>query len=163
MKADAGRRDRASPTPRQAERLVGWAHTCRAVWNLALAQRQFAWTQRGHTLRAAEQGRHLTQARAELAWLADLPAQSAQQVLRQLDRAFANWWHPNHPAGPPAFKQRRCGQLAVPLPGQAVQVRTLNRRWAEVRLPKLGWVRFRLSRPPGGVVRNATVSCDGLG
>ena len=29
-----------------------------------------------------------------------------------------------------------------------------------VRLPKLGWVRFRLSRPLGGVVRNATLSRD---
>jgi putative transposase len=39
----------------------------------------------------------------------------------------------------------------------------LNRKWAEVRLPKVGYVRFRLSRPLGGVVCNATVSRDGLG
>jgi putative transposase len=32
-----------------------------------------------------------------------------------------------------------------------------------VWLPKVGWVRFRLSRPLGGVVRNATISRDGLG
>ncbi len=163
MTADAGRRYRLYPTSGQAERLVGWGHTCRAVWNLALAQRQYAWTQRGHTLRAAEQCRALTQARAELAWLAELPAQSAQQVLRQLDRAYDNWWNPNHPAGPPTFKQRRRTHLAVPFPGQAVQVRPINRRWAEVKLPKLGWVRFRLSRPLDGVVRNATVSRDALG
>jgi putative transposase len=37
------------------------------------------------------------------------------------------------------------------------------RRMAQVRLPKLGWVRLRLSRPLGGPVRNATVSRDGLG
>ncbi|MEV0603428.1 transposase [Streptomyces sp. NPDC050315] len=34
---------------------------------------------------------------------------------------------------------------------------------AEVRLPKLGWVRLRLSRALGGPVRNATVSRDGTG
>ena len=51
----------------------------------------------------------------------------------------------------------------MPFPGQAVAVRKLNNRWAEVRLPKLGWVPFRLSRPLGGVVRNATVSRDTLG
>ena len=39
----------------------------------------------------------------------------------------------------------------------------LNRKWAQVRLPKLGPVRFRLSRPLGGTVRNATVSVDALG
>jgi putative transposase len=32
-----------------------------------------------------------------------------------------------------------------------------------VRLPKVGWVRLRLSRPLGGAVRNATVRRDGLG
>ena len=36
--------------------------------------------------------------------------------------------------------------------GQAWDFRRLNRRWAEVQVPKVGWVRFRLSRPvPDGV------------
>jgi putative transposase len=162
MKADMGRRYRLYPTLGQAERLTGWGHTCRAVWNVALAQRQFVYAQRGTRLRAAGQCRHLTQARAELDWLADLPAQSAQQVLAHLDRAYDNWWDPEHPTGPPRFKKRR-DELSVSFPGQAVAVRKLNNRWAEVRLPKLGWVQFRLSRPVGGVVRNATVSRDALG
>jgi putative transposase len=114
------------------------------------------------TLRANTQGVQLTLARAELPWLADLPAQSAQQVLHQLDRAYDSWWNSQHPAGPPTFKKRR-NRLAVPFPGQAIKVHKLNRKWAQVRLPKIGWVRFRLSRPLGGVVRNATVSRDGLG
>jgi putative transposase len=162
MKADMGRRYRLYPTLGQAERLTGWGHTCRAVWNVALAQRQFVYAQRGTRLRAAGQCRHLTQARAELDWLADLPAQSAQQILALLDRAYDNWWDPEHPTGPPRFKKRR-DELSVPFPGQAVAVRKLNNRWAKVRLPKLGWVQFRLSRPVGGVVRNATVSRDALG
>jgi putative transposase len=160
--ADAGRRYRAYPTPEQADRLTEWGHTCRAVWNLALEQRQHLYRHRGMTLRAVEQCAQLTQARGELAWLADLPAQSAQHVLYQLDRAYNNWWNPQHPAGPPTFRQRR-NRLVVPFPGQAIRVRKLNRRWAAVRLPKVGWVRFRLSRPLGGVARNATVSIDALG
>jgi putative transposase len=102
------------------------------------------------------------QARGELPWLTDLPAQSAQQVLRQLDRAYDNWWNPQHPADAPTFK-KRSNRLAVPFPGQAVKVRKLNHKWAQMRLPKVGWMRFRRSRPLGGVVRNATVSRDGLG
>jgi len=143
-----GRRFRLYPTLGQAERLTGWGHTCRAVWNFALAQRQFVYAQRGTTLRAAGQCRHLTKARAELDWLANLPAQSAQQILAHLDRAYDNWWDPKHPAGPPKFKKRR-NELSVPFPGQAVAVRKLNNRWAEVRLPKLGRVPYRLSRPLG--------------
>jgi hypothetical protein len=157
-----GRRYRLYPAVRQADRLTGWGHTSRAVWNVALAQRQFAWTQRSVTLRAVGQNRQLTQARAELPWLADLPAQSAQQVLRNLDAAYDNWWNPQHPAGSPKFKKRGT-HLSVPFPGQSVAVRALNRRWGQVRLPKIGWIRFRLSRPFGGEIRNATVSRDALG
>jgi putative transposase len=162
MHADTGRQYRAYPTPEQAGQLTGWGHSCRAVWNLALEQRRFAWHQRGRTVRSAEQCRLLTIARADLPWLADLPAQSAQQVLRQLDRAYDNWWSPAHPAQAPTFRKRSRG-ISIPLPGQAVQVRKCSRRWAEVRLPKLGWVRFRLSRPLGGMVRNATIAKDALG
>ena len=162
MKANTGRRYRLYPALRQAERLTNWGHTSRAVWNVALAQRQFAWTQRSVTLRAVGQNRQLTEGRAELPWLADLPAQSAQQVLRNLDAAYDNWWNPQHPAGSPKLKKRGT-HLSVALPGQSVAVRALNHRWGQVRLPKIGWIRFRLSRPFGGEIRNATVSRDALG
>jgi putative transposase len=89
------------PTPEQAEVLTGWGHTCRAVWNVALEQRRFAWSQCRHPMRAVEQCAHLTQARAEMGWMAELPAQSGQQVLRHLDAGYDNWWNPEHPAGPP--------------------------------------------------------------
>jgi putative transposase len=162
MNADAGRRYRLYPTPEEAERLTSWGHTCRSVWNIALAQRQFLFSQRGVTLRASRQCRYLTEARAELDWIADLPAQAAQQVLAHLDRAYDNWWNPQHPAGMPTFK-KRSEHLAVSFPGQAVATRMLNHRWAVVQLPKVGSIRFRLSRPLGGMVRNATVSRDALG
>jgi putative transposase len=51
-KADTGRRYRAYPNPQQAERLAGWGHSCRAVWNLAVKQRQYLYRHRGVTLRA---------------------------------------------------------------------------------------------------------------
>lgn len=120
------------------------------------------WRTWRRTLRSTEQCTYLTAARRELPWLADLPAQSAQQVLRTLDRAYDNWWNSTHPAGPPIFKKRTT-RLSVPFPGQAINVRKINRRWAEVRLPKLGWVRFRSSRAMGGMVRHATVTRDALG
>jgi putative transposase len=121
-KADAGRRYRAYPTPERAGCLTGWGHSCRAVWNLALAQRDHLYRHRGVTLRANTQCVQLTGARRDLPWLADLPAQSVQQVLRQLDRAYDNWWNPQHPADAPMFRKRSTG-LSVPFPGQAVKVR----------------------------------------
>jgi putative transposase len=178
MQADAGRKYRLYLTADQAEVLTRWGHTCRALWNVALEQREFLWAQRppgpgqaprdgggrhqGYRLRAVEQCAHLTRARAELDWMADLPAQCGQQVLRHLDAAYDNWWNPDHPATAPARRKRRA-RMSVPFPGQAVQVSRVNRKWGAVRLPKLGWVRFRWSCTPGGAVRNATVTVDGAG
>jgi putative transposase len=162
VKADMGRRYRLYPTGEQEAVLAGWGHTCRALWNVALEQRLYVYRQRGRTLRSVEQCRHLTAARGELKWLAELPAQVGQQVLRHLDRAYDNFFNPEHPAGHPTRKKRG-RRLSVPLPAQAVDVRKLNQNWAQVRLPKLGWVRFRLSRALGGAIRNATISRDGTG
>ena len=157
-----GRRYRAYPTGEQESVLTRWGHTGRALWNVALEQRVYLWEQRGYTLRSAEQCKHLTTARAELDWVGDLPAQAGQQILRRLDAAYDNFWNPDHPARFPARKKRG-HRLSIPFPGQAVEVRKLNRKWAEVRIPKLGWIRFRLSRAVGGTIRNATVSRDGNG
>lgn len=159
-----GRRYRLYPTSVQEKALTRWGHTARALWNTALAQRAYVYEQRGVSLRAVEQCRHLTEARRdpELMWLAELPAQAGQQVLRHLDAAYDNFFDPEHSAGFPRFK-KRAHRLSVPLPGQAVAVRKLNRHWGEVRLPKLGWVRFRHSRAVGGSLRNATISRDGTG
>lgn len=157
-----GRRYRLYPTRVQAERLTSWGHTCRTLWNIALEQRQFAWEQRHHTMRAVEQCNHLTRGRAEMDWLADLPAQSAQQVLRHLDWAYDNWWNPDHRGTAPVHKKRMAA-LAVPFTGQDLGIRKLNRHWALIRLPKLGWVRFRMSRPLGGTLRNATVKTNSTG
>jgi putative transposase len=80
-----------------------------------------------------------------------------QQTLRDLDRAcgtHGTWkvrWR---------SKARTAPSFRFPDP-KHIQVRRLNRRWGEVRLPKFGQIRFRWTRPLGGAVRNATVSRDG--
>ncbi|MEV0603429.1 transposase [Streptomyces sp. NPDC050315] len=134
VKADTGRRYRLYPTPQQEQILTGWGHTVRAVWNMALAQRVYIWEQRRYTMRAVEQCKELTRARGELPWLAELPAQAAQQVLRQLDRAYDNFWDPGHPAGFPVYK-KRSSRLSISLPGQAVAVRKVNRKWPRCGCP----------------------------
>lgn len=157
-----GRKYRAYPTENQDEVLTRWGHTARALWNVALEQRVYLWEQRRYSLRAVEQSKWLTSARHELDWIGEFPAQAGQQVLRSLDQAYDNFWNPGHPAGYP-LRKKRGHRLSVSLPGQAVEFRKLNRKWAEVRLPKIGWLRFRLSRAIGGTIRNATVSRDGTG
>src|ERR1700716_457559 len=53
VNAGAGRKYRLSRTRDRAERLTAWGHTCRAIWNVALEQRRFAWEQQRHTMRSA--------------------------------------------------------------------------------------------------------------
>ncbi|MFF3110258.1 RNA-guided endonuclease InsQ/TnpB family protein [Kitasatospora sp. NPDC057904] len=162
MKADMGRRYRLYPTAGQEEVLTRWGHTCRALWNVALEQRRYLWRQRRITLMGSAQCRELAIARSELDWMADLPSECGQRVLANLDAAYLNFWNPDHPAGFPARKKRG-HRMGIPFKGRYIEVRKLSRHWAEVRLPKLGWVRFRLSRAVGGTIRNATVSRDGTG
>jgi putative transposase len=90
---------------------------------------------------------------------ADRPGEGGRPAPKTQRRPVPN---PQHPAQAPTFR-KRSGGLSIPFPGQAVQVRKRSREWAEVRLPKLGSLRFRLSRPLGGMVRNATIAKDALG
>ncbi|WP_246101231.1 RNA-guided endonuclease InsQ/TnpB family protein [Streptomyces cyaneus] len=167
MRADAGRKYRAYPRADQERILIEWGHDARALRNLALDHRLMVGRKHdGSWVWSAEQCVLLTEIRNDadpsVNWIRDLPAQSGQQILRRLDRAFANMANSDHPAGPPAFK-RRGDRMGIPFTGQAVQFRKLNRHWAEIRFPVLGWLRIRLSRAVGGAIRNATIACDGLG
>jgi putative transposase len=87
-------------------------------------------------------------------WLARLPAQSSQQVLKDYVRA----WHRFHRglARPPKFKKpgRR---MAVDVPqASALNITRLNYRWGELSIPLVGRVRFRWTRPMPGISRNCS-------
>jgi putative transposase len=155
----AGRRYRLAPTLEQQQRLAGWSGALRAPWNAALEQRRVAWRDSRVSIGVSEQCRGLTAARADIPWLADVPAQTAQQTLRDLDRAFSAFFAGR--SGYPRFRSRRHDPgLRFP---QGVEVRRVNRRWGQVKLPKLGSVRFRCSRAPGATIRHAGISRDALG
>lgn len=67
-----------------------------------------------------------------------------QQALRDFDRARRRFYDRTH--GRPTWRKagRHEGfQIVGP---QASRVEILSRRWAQVKVPKVGWVRFRLSR-----------------
>lgn len=151
-----GRRFALAFTPAQEAFALRIGSACRAVWNTGLEQRR-EYRRRGAYLCYAEQCRQLTEAKRVESWLAEAPSSVLQQTLRDLDRTCRRYG--------PAKVQWKSGRRTQPsfrFPHpQQMAVRRLNRRWGEVRLPKLGPVRFRWTRPLGGTVRNATVLCDG--
>src|SRR3989442_4016849 len=149
-----GHRARLYPSPEQAATLRRWSGAARFLWNLARDQRRWF---PGKGIGRVSQCLELTELRRQVEWLADLPAQTGQQVLADLDLAFQRCWAGL--GGVPALKRRR-DPTGLRFP-QGVEVRRLNRRWGAVRLPKLGEVRFRWTRELPGALRHATVSGSG--
>lgn len=154
-----GRRYLLALTPEQSEHAQRIGDICRAVWNTGLEQRRFYAERfrsgrRGSFASYAMQCHELVEAKGENAWLTEAPAHCLQQTLRDLDTAvvahgvFKVHWRTKSKTAP-AFRFPE---------GKYLPVQRLNRRWGQVRLPKLGWVRFRWTRPIGGTIRNATVS-----
>ena len=83
--------------------------------------------------------------------LKDSPSQPLQQSLKDLERAYKNFFRKR--AAFPRFKKR--GQNDAFRYPQGVKLDQENSR---IFLPKLGWMRYRNSRQVTGVVKNVTVS-----
>ena len=87
----------------------------------------------------------------EFAWLRESPSQALQHALKNLDRAFTNFFEQR--AEYPRFKKRGyADSFRFP---QGFKLDQANSR---IFLPKLGWLRYRNSRQVLGTVRNVTVS-----
>ena len=117
----------------------------RFVYNQGLAQRKALTKEErenGVRINLATQGKDLTKLRKELDWLGAGSSDVQQGALRDLDRAFKNFFQGR--ADYPVFKRRRNTDLGG-FTIKYLQVRRLNKRNAEVLIPKLGYVKFRLS------------------
>jgi putative transposase len=142
-------RFRLLPTPEQEQALLGHCRDARYVWNLAVEQQQY-W-QPGHKAPGyLEQCAQLTEARAEYAWLRAGSQTVQQQALRDFAQSMQNFFAGTHrrPRWRKAGVHEGFRQVAV----KPRHVERLNRRFGRVWVPKVGWVRFRLTRSiPEGV------------
>ncbi|WP_369386422.1 RNA-guided endonuclease InsQ/TnpB family protein [Streptomyces sp. CG1] len=140
-------------SPEQEEMCEEFGSICRSVWNTALEQRR-EYRRRGAWMNYAPQCAELADAKREHPWLKAAPSHALQQTLKDLDRAcrdhgtFRVRWR-SKARWSPSFRFPDAKQISV---------ERLGRKWGRVKLPKLGWVRLRWSRPLGGEIRSATVS-----
>lgn len=137
-------RFRLYPTREQEVLLLDACGHARYVWNLALEQRLMWRRWQGPTPGLAEQNRQLTEARAEQAWLAAGSVTVQQQALRDLDRAWRNFFNGTHDR--PTWRKHGLHEGFRIVGAQALRVRQDNRRWSAVLVPKVGWVKFKRSR-----------------
>jgi len=153
-------RFRLLPTSEQEQALLAHCRDARYVWNLAVEQQQH-WQPGRKAPGYLEQAAQLTEARAEYGWLGAGSQTVQQQALRDFAQAMRNFFSGTHrrPRWRKAGVHEGFRQVAL----KPHHVERLNRRLGRVWVPKVGWVRFRLSRPVPEGVKSYRVTRDGAG
>lgn len=130
---------------------------CRAVWNIGLEQRR-EYRRRGAWMNYQPQAKELAEAKADHGWLKSAPSHVLQQTLMDLDKACRT-----HGTFRVRWRSGRRWSPSFRFPeGSKMLVEKLNRRRGRIKLPKLGWVKFRMSRALAGeTIRSATLTRDG--
>ncbi|MCK0509550.1 RNA-guided endonuclease InsQ/TnpB family protein [Aromatoleum buckelii] len=143
------------PDGGQQRQMRRFAGSCRFVFNKALALQKTRHAQGEKKLGYAGLCKLLTEWRnsAETPWLKDAPTHPLQQMLKDLERAYANFFAKR--ADFPRFKKKgQQDRFRYPDPKQ-IKLDQANFR---LFLPKLGWLRLRHSRDVLGTVKNVTLS-----
>jgi len=142
----------------QQRALRRFAGSCRFVFNRALALQKERYQHGEKKLGYAALCKLLTEWRngSETPWLKEAPTHPLQQALKDLERAYANFFAKR--AQFPRFKKKgQADALRYPDPKQI----KLDQGNCRIFLPKLGWLRYRNSREALGSVRQVTVSANG--
>jgi putative transposase len=143
------------PTGEQQRLMSRFAGSCRFVFNQALAAQKMRYERGEKKLGYAGLCKELTTWRqcAQTHWLTDAPIHPLQQALKDLERAYTNFFARR--AEFPRFRKK--GQSERFRYPDAKQFK-LDERHNRVFLPKLGWMRYRNSREILGVAKHITVT-----
>ncbi|EFJ2365162.1 IS200/IS605 family element transposase accessory protein TnpB [Escherichia coli] len=141
------------PGGQQEREMRRFAGACRFVFNRALARQNENHEAGNKCIPYGKMASWLVEWKnaTETQWLKDSASQPLQQSLKDLERAYKNFFQKR--AAFPRFKKR--GQNDAFRYPQGVKLAQENSR---IFLPKLGWMRYRNSRQVTGVVKNVTVS-----
>ncbi|TNV09035.1 IS200/IS605 family element transposase accessory protein TnpB, partial [Buttiauxella sp. B2] len=141
------------PDGQQERDMRRFAGACRFVFNKSLALQNENHEGGNKYISYAKMTSWLVEWKgtSETQWLKGSPSQPLQQALKDLERAYKNFFQKR--ASFPRFKKR--GQSDAFRYPQGVKRDQKNSR---ISLPKLGWIRYRNSRQVAGEVKNVTVS-----
>ncbi len=143
------------PNGAQQRDMRRFAGSCRFVFNRALALQQANHQSGGRFIGYLAMAKHLTEWRhgAETPWLKDAPVHPLQHALKDLDRAYKNFFARR--AGFPRFKRKGSGESFRYPDAKQFEIDQSNSR---IKLPKLGWIRYRNSREILGAAKNITLA-----
>lgn len=143
------------PTGEQERKMLQFAGASRFVFNKGLALQKERYERGEKKLNCFSLFNELTKWRHDpsLAWLAEMPVGTSREALRDLDRAYTNFFAKR--AKFPKFKKKgQNDSFRYPAPEQI----KLDQANSRISLSKLGWLRYRNSREVVGEIRFATVS-----
>ena len=164
MKIHKGYTYRLQPTAEEKAHFLRHAGVCRLVYNLALEQRRDWWRHyqkaTGNNLNYVTQARQLTDLRREFDFIREISQTAEQRALKDLDTAFKNFF-----AGRGGFPRPRKKGVNdnFAFHGREIEIKQLNKKWSRVKLPKIGWVKFRNTRQIVGKFTEATITKTALG
>ena len=146
------------PSGEQARDMRRFAGSCRFVYNKALALQKANYEAGGKFVGYVAMAKHLTEWRngTETPWLKDAPVHPLQHALKDLERAYKNFFAKR--AMFPRFKRKGQGESFRYPDAKQFEIDQVNGR---IKLPKLGWIRYRNSRYILGAAKNITVSQSG--
>jgi putative transposase len=142
----------------QAQQMRRFAGSCRFVYNKALALQKTNHEAGKKFIGYVAMAANLPVWKREsgFEWLKDSPSQALQHALKDLEKAYKNFFEQR--ADFPRFKKKGQGDsFRYPDPKQI----KLDQANGRIFLPKLGWLRYRKSREVLGELRNVTVSQSG--
>lgn len=135
-------------------RFLQIAGCCRFVYNLFHNQRIQEYGTDFVTVNYYDQAYQLPELKEEFPWLNEAPSQTLQQTLKDLDKAYQNFFRRIKSGGSPGFpKFKKKGTHDSFRYPQGTKVDD-----DKIFLPKIGWVSFHKSREIQGKIKNVTVT-----
>ena len=148
-------RYRVYPTDAQIERYGQWESALRFLWNLALEQRLMGLHRTDKRYPTAfDQINELTDLRADLPWLANVPRNVCAQLLVELDKAWQRCF--KRMARAPRWKKRGRDALGLTEP----HPKAWKLDGSTIRFPKLGNLRAVIHRHLEGKPKTCTLKRD---
>jgi putative transposase len=147
-------------TALQSNLMLRFAGARRWIFNRGLDLRQKAFAATGKSPSYFEQNVELTSLKEmpEFAWLKEVHSQVLQQALKDLDRAFQNFFRRLKKGGKPGYpKFKKKGQRESFRFPQGVKI-----EGSKVYLPKIGWIKFRKSQEVLGTIEETTIIQEGF-
>lgn len=147
---------RIYPNEEQKTLILKTFGCCRYVYNHMLEERINLYKEEKKSISKFDQIKELPMLKKEHEWLKEVDSQALQNVVKDVDAAYQNFFRRvknGEKPGFPKFKSKNNPKKSYRTPGHVIKIYSNF-----IKLPKLGKVKCKITRPIEGRILNATVS-----